>query len=58
MSSVQKLASDKVIHLVPSCLIFFMNDLVDAYDRDCDGAAQGEFEINCLMHVDDVILIY
>ena len=43
--------------LSPSLFNKFMNDLLDIFDEECDGASLGNFKINCLMYADDVIII-
>ena len=43
--------------LSPNLFKIFINDIVDAFDKDCDGATLGKYQLNCLMYADDVILI-
>ena len=43
--------------LSPNLFKIFINDIVDAFDKDCDGATLGKYQLNCLMYAADVILI-
>ena len=43
--------------LSPNLFKIFMNDLLDIFDEECDGASLENFKINCLMYADDVIII-
>ena len=43
--------------LSPNLFKIFINDLTDIFDERCDGVSLGNFDINCLMDADDVILI-
>ena len=42
--------------LSPNLFKIFINDLTYIF-KECDGVSLGNFEINCLMYADDVILI-
>ena len=43
--------------LSPNLFKNSMNDLLDIFDEECDGASLGNFKINCLMYADEVIII-
>ena len=43
--------------LSPHLFTIFINDLVDIFDDNCDAVSMGNFNLNCLMYADDVILI-
>ena len=43
--------------LSPNLFKIFINNLVDIFDENCDAVSMGNFNFNCLMYADDVILI-
>ena len=43
--------------LSPNLFKIFINDLEDIFDDNCDAVSMGNFNLNCLMYADDVILI-
>ena len=44
-------------NLSPNLFRIFINDLTYIFDEECDEVSLGNFEINCLMYADGVILI-
>ena len=43
--------------LSPNLFKIFINDFADIFGNDCDAVSLGNFDLNCLMYADDVILI-
>ena len=43
--------------LSPKFFKIFINDLVDIFGNDCDAVSLRNFDLNCLMYADDVILL-
>ena len=41
----------------PNLFNIFINDLVDIFDDNCGAFSMGNFNLNCLIYADDVILI-
>ena len=43
--------------LSPNLFKIFINDLSTIFDEECDTVSLGNFNLNCLMYADDVILL-
>ena len=43
--------------LSPNLFKIFINDLSTIFDEECDAVSLGNFDLNCLMYADDVILL-